>query len=257
MGRRCRTGILVANFVLALGASCAVAEAPSRFIHDDGKSYRMFQSKPARELMNRHEFQRYQAALKILQCRSAGRQLRDAFTRAYPKFHALVHRQETPLDLKSPSWQRYATVYFKEYGLCNALARVKRFSRQIRERNIALVKYHSGLAADKNRKKRPLISMRDSALSLVISFAASDYPPALFKLAELVRNGNLFDAGADVELYLLARACMQATETDCNSVLPRLQQLRVELSGKASQIMKEARGLHSRVNGVFNFAEPL
>lgn len=250
-----RSVSLFTLFVFAVAILPAAAELPSRLIEDDGTTYKLFQSKPARELMGKSEFHRYQSALTTLECGAAGQILRTAFTRAYPEYAEVAQRKETPLDLKASSWERYASVYFKEYGFCSSWADFSRFSREMLERGLPSAKYQPQMVSNIQLKRHPLELRRNTAISRLVSYAASDYPPALIKLAELVRNGDLFDVKSDVELYLIERACFKRTCAE--AVTARVKELRSALSSKAMTITYKAHALLSRVDSIFRFGEPL
>lgn len=79
---------------------------------------------------------------------------------------------------------------------------------------------------------------RDNALATLISMAGSDYAPALQKIAELVRRGDVFNASAEVEVYLLLRMCYFGEA--CEEAASRGAELRAVIPPERVAVIEKA-----------------
>jgi len=221
---------LVAMAIAGQYANACLAETREGARHltfDKYGNFAPFESKPARELMTDQEFESYGQALAKFDCETANRVLNTAFIRQYPLFKDAKlgpHCPDAPICFY---WRNYARVNINEYGYCTTIRKLRKREREIRQQGISLPKYKMRDWPDETVYVNPLIEARDRAISLLIGPAEDGYRPALIKLADLIRRGDVFNAGQNVEYYLLKRACLVGG--GCQDLVHRLEQLRTSI----------------------------
>lgn len=202
-----------------------------------------FRSKPARELMSKTEFASYKRALADLDCTSANQILNTAFVRAYPVFRDARLGSHCPLASYCHHWRHYSRSSFFEYGYCKTIKTLAQLESDIRLRGYPQQKFKLkpgwGKAAT-NSYRNHWMKRRDLNLATLIYNAQSGYRPALIKLADLIRRGDLFKAGNDVEYFVLQRACLVGG--GCRDLTHRVSELRSKIGdARATAIDNKAR----------------
>jgi hypothetical protein len=244
-------GVAAAALWLAvLVAEPATAQPPLEFLFKPDGSLDPFESKPANDLMTKAEHERYLAALSELECETAEQILNGAFVREYPRFTRARKKKDTPVDLDYEAWWRYATAEFDEYSFCLSHKHFKEADAELRKQGKPAPKYTHYEPTEQRHYDNRVVEGRDLALRAMLSNASDDYPPALVVFAELVRRGDLFDAGPDMEFYLLTRACHLGH--DCARLRARLDELGDMLpANRREELTETARAKSSIVEYVF------
>lgn len=231
---------LIALVMTCLGGSLASAETqaldPKQLMWGTDHNKSRFKSKPARELMTMSEYETYRRALKALDYESAGRLLNRSFIRQYPQFR---RARLVPDCLKSRDcryWLIYANSSFLEYGICRALLGLGRAENDLRQHGIIPPKFALQPWPLETKYANQFVRRRDEALALLISQAALSYLPAITKLAELIRRGDVFNAGDEAEYYILKRGCV--TNGDCAVLAHRLAELREKITPERASVIE-------------------
>ena len=210
---------------------------------EDHKGKR-FTSKPAKELMSESEYASYETALKALDWDRAGALLNEAFIREYPQFARAKSKPNCTADESCKWWLIYANSEFIEYGFSGAELRFKAADLELTKRGAPSAKFALKLIPEGKSYGAPdsdeLTFKRDEALGLMISLATRGHVPALERVADLVRRGDVFEASQDVEFYVLRRICEIAGS--CGSASPRLETLRATIApDRATELEKKAK----------------
>lgn len=225
-------------FVLVISGR---AEGPAlnleRLLYDENNNFDPFPTKQPKEFMSGSELRRYQKTLNEGDCQTAEDLLTAAFVRAYPQFR----RAKPPRHCSPPGpydclvWENFVFVKFHGLGFCKAELDWRTQEKKLRLKRLSLPKYSMSLLGAGERYEDSDIEARDRALNMIASKAELGYVPALEKIAELIRRGDIFDVGDDVEYYVLARACFHGA--NCDNWRGRLTSLK-ELVGnqRAKQI---------------------
>jgi len=190
-----------------------------------------FESIPAEELMSDGEFKYYTRALTNLDCELAGILLNTAFTRHYPQFEWARLKRDCVGDEECSDWNTFSSSIFNEYGHCEIISNFTLADDEIRIHNLVSPKFNIRLNLGLNRKKHknPWIDKRNWSITRLITHADGDYIPALLKVGELLRRGDVFVHSAEAEYYVLKRACFVGYE-DCAGLELRLAELENTLS---------------------------
>jgi hypothetical protein len=191
-----------------------------------------FESKPAKAMMSAGEFRRYDRALSSLDCPTAAQILNTAFIRTYPQYARARLKPDCSGDLDCFYWEHYAAVYFDEFGFCVSLRDFRERDRELREKNPKPPKFALKYDAKDYRYDDRLLEARDLSLSGIIGNVSSGYEPARKMIVRLLRRGDVFNAGPEVEYYLLRRGCVE--EPDCSSSQDRLAELRAQIGPQRS-----------------------
>ena len=239
-----------ALWIAVLAAVPANAEPPLDFFFKPDGTYAPFESKPAQDLMPKSEYARYLAALNELKCEAAEQILNAAFVREYPQFARARKKKDTPVDFDYEAWSRYADTEFDEYSFCLSYSWLRETEERLRVRGVSIPKYTHYGQAEQGHYDNRLIEGRDLSLRAMLDIARDDYIPALIALAELVRRGDVFDAGPDMEFYLITRACHLGH--DCAKLRGRVDELNDMLSAsRRDELTKQAHAKSSIVDYVF------
>ena len=230
-GLRVLAVILFATLVLLAGNASGQMREGRDLVFNEVGDFEAFKSKSAHTMMTAEESSSYLRHLEALDCFSARAILNTAFVRTYPEFVA-VKTPKTPEDGKGNAnytyWVFYSFSVFREYGLCESIALFQEGEAELAAAGIQGEKYRDRSLEELTDDSRMPTDGRDSGIDGIVVHSGHDYPPALVKLAGLVRRGDLLDAGADVELFLLARACHLGHQ--CAKHEPRMSELKALLT---------------------------
>lgn len=203
----------------------------------DGKVTK-YEQITAAELMTAEEFKLYQQALDTATCAKAGAILNTAFIRSFPEFSRISLKTCTVQDCLH--WNLYSRRVFLSYGYCEALKRFKKSERKLLKTNKNPPKFSKQESRDEQHYDDRLVAGRDLSLVLIIRKARNDHVPAILKVVELLRRGDVFDAGTEVEYYLLQRTCV--VSGNCDAHQSRLRELEKEFgTDRANELTKLSR----------------
>lgn len=236
--------------VLCLIAETA-AEAPLDFLFKEDGTYAPFETKPAKELMTAAELAEYQSSLRDLECDAAALDLNKAFVRAYPQFARALKKEGVKYDRNYSAWTGYAFSRFHEFGFCVLICHLQEIEKEITALAISPPKYVFREFGQTIENDHPPVRSRDLSIRSLVRLAHEGHTPALVKIAEFVRRGDLFDVGANVEFYLLTRACHLGH--DCTAIDARLNELAALLpAGRREAVANKARAPEAFVRHVFH-----
>ena len=234
---------LLLAFMSASVQSQVSLERTKVLLFDETGTPRIYPSKPANEFLSGKEFRDYSLALERFDCDLASRILSVAFVRENPSFRPPASAPSCPGGSECHNWSGFIRLRFPEYGFCAAVVGLNSIEAEIRAQNIVPPKYKK--APEwwiETQYDNDLIESRDYKLAVLISLARNDHKPALLKLADLVRRGDVFNVGGDVEYFLRVKAC--SGEDVCPGQEARLADLRQQLGGqRAADLDTKARAV--------------
>lgn len=210
--------IAVTLAALVLTNSTGLAEknllAPKRLMFNEKGKLEFFKTKAPKEMMSPEEFQRYDKALSGRDCKTAARILNAAFFRTYTQFRpAKTSYDCTAAEfLDCYDWEAYAHSFFKEYAFCMLNEGLRDSEKKLHQGGKTIPKFALPRFPKKRHYDNQDLRSRDEALSSLIAQADGGYVPSLEKVADLIRQGDVFSAGNDVEYYVLRRACILSTD---------------------------------------------
>lgn len=193
---------------------------------------------PAKDLMSKSGYKYYQMALDNLDCDVADVLLNTAFIRQYPKMkrHRLI--QDCDHNKGCSGWEFNVVGMFIEYGFCVALSGFNKAEYEIRIHGLSPPKATMKLSIDGQEYDNYWVQNRDLKLLMMAGIAQKDFVPALLKIAELLRRGDVFVPSIEAEYYVLNRACYVGYEK-CDDLAPRLAELKSELPPERAVIIEE------------------
>ncbi len=194
----------------------------SRF--EDTAKLRFFDSAPAEELMSKNEYKYYTRALGSLECDLADILLNTAFVRHYPQFERARLQQHCLSDDGCVHWFIFSKVLFDEYAFCSWVSELNEAEYEIRIHDMTPPKFDLDLVFQGVKDENLWVELRDTNIALIFSLANEDYIPALLKLGELLRRGNVLISSNEAEYFVLRRACFLGYE-QCADLEPRLAEL--------------------------------
>ncbi len=229
-----RIGLMAVLVAALTGLACraeTLRDGARHLTYDKNKDFAPFESKPARELMTPKEFEDYDRALKEWDCAAANRVLNKAFVRHYPLFKDALMVSQCRRSPHCHHWRMYSQSQFREYGFCVTMTGFRKAEDEIRRQRIPQQKFRMKAGwREETVYDNTSVEARDHNINVLISKARLSYRPALVKLAELVRRGDLFNAGEDVEYYLRKRACIVGEH--CRQPDQRMEELRTHIGAK-------------------------
>ncbi len=190
---------------------------------EDGQ-FRPFPSMPARDLMTSKEHAGYNYLLDTLQCEAAKYILNTAFVREYPQFSAALKCRDGRHNPSYNRWDIYAPGYFNELGFCESRRDFMVSEAHLDMDTQSPIPYRAERRDERLYYPDRHLMRRNSNIRSILYHADRDHAPALVFVADLVRRGDLFAAGDEVELYLLTRACHLGH--DCGPLSDRIESLR-------------------------------
>ncbi len=224
----------------ALGATtiCAIIYFLTTPRIADTAKLRFFESAPAEELMSKNEYKYYTRALEKLDCDLAGILLNTAFIRNYPQFEQARLKHDCLSDRGCAHWSRFSGFSFDEYGFCKRVSDFNEAEYEIRIHDMTPPKFNMRLYWQSKRDENYWVGMRDSSIVLIYYLADADYIPALLKIGELLRRGDVLISSIEAEYFVLRRACFLGYE-QCSGLEPRLAELQNMLAPDRITLLEE------------------
>ena len=129
--------------------------------------------------------------------------LNTSFTRHYAQFKWARLEPECPWDAKCSQWDIYSWSIFDEYGYCKTVLGFNQADEEIRLHKLTAPKFNVSRAEYESY----YFEKRDNNIGILIDLAERGYIPALLKIAELLRRGDVFVRSAETEYYVYRRIC--------------------------------------------------
>ncbi|MEQ8825608.1 MAG: hypothetical protein RIC14_14665 [Filomicrobium sp.] len=216
--------------VLGTPATAQERKDSSILLFGTDDEIRKYESKSAQELMADDEYQGYQGALERKACSNAEEILNKAFIRTFPEYSHLKLKKCELEDCLN--WGVFSRRFFKPYGFCVASEDFKKSEQELLRENSSPPKFSRSNVREEPNYDDRRVAARDLSLSIIVGQAQYDYVPALLKIVELIRRGDVFHAGAEVEYYLLQRVCV--VSVNCEAHQSRLHELEKEFGADRS-----------------------
>lgn len=221
-------------FVLAAGIFLAHPALGEELFWYEGNKVHVAELAPAAVILGLERNVVYQELLEQKKCYQAMKLLNTAFREYYPQYAEAVK----PYGRHYNEWRAFVVrENFHALAYCKDLT-----GFEAKERDIARTKTAVGpfLILKLAGKPKPpeygrLWRDRDEYLVGFLSLAFDGYHEVLLKLAEIVRRGDIFEAGPEAEYYLLRRACHFGV--DCAAHGPRIAELEKLVPGNVQKDM--------------------
>jgi hypothetical protein len=183
------------------------------YIWEDGRKVILDEIADAESLLGSEKYALYKKHLNALKCEAADNALNDAFIARYPQYDQVTRtNEEGYLEWK----YTFVSRKYRDLHFCNVVKRVEGFNFKYRT-SPGLV----GLYFHRQRRNKgnPTWLIRDLAIEDLYVLIDREHWPALIYMADLAANGTIFENSAEVEYFMLARAC--ANKYRCSEIKGR------------------------------------
>jgi hypothetical protein len=197
----------------------------------DGGKVTLDEIADAQSLLGTEKYVRYKNYLNSGNCEPAYRLLTQAFISRYPKFAGI---SEEGRDAKIEWRQSFVAEKYRDMHFCNFVKRIEGFNFEYRTTPDLIGFYYH---RQRRNKGNPTWLIRDLAIEDLYVLIDREHLPALIYIADLAANGTIFENSAEVEYFMLARAC--ANNIRCSEIKGRINILENELPEKSRIKLKD------------------
>jgi hypothetical protein len=229
---------------------CCVAATPAHarfYTWDNGERQNLDEIADKKSLFGPKNYQIYKNYLDTMDCNTASTMLNTAFIARYPDYADVKEPEKDRDGIMGPASARYKEwrfdfVYRKypELGFCGDVLAFEYLDKRYRNHPAPIGFYIHRAQMDPRSNEW---YGRDLAISKILDFVDRRHLPALIYTADLASQGIFFENSAEVEYFLLQRAC--AFNYRCAEVQGRIGLLEDELPARRqAELKRDARDLN-------------